>query len=195
MPLVGMVLLAPLCEELLFRPVIQSSLSRHWRNQTVVLATAVLFGLFHLHLLRFAETFIIGFFSGVVFVKTRKYWCCVLLHFLCNSLGPEIWRQAPSLNFLLNAPTAVGLGCLAVAGCFCLGEKSPMRLEGWRQHLRWAVFSEPETPPRTRTGSRTVLILTWGLATCLLLLLSYSYAMLLHLNQRQSKAKYIVSPN
>ncbi len=152
-----------------------------------------MFGLFHLHLLRFAETFIIGFFSGVVFVKTRKYWCCVLVHFLCNSLGPEIWRQAPGLNFLLNAPVAVGLGCLAIVGCYCLGEKCPVPLGRWRQRLRWALFSEPETPPRTRVKSRAALLLTWGLGTCLLLLISYSYAMLLHLNQRQSRPNYVVS--
>ena len=193
LPWVGAVLFAPLCEELLFRPVIQSSLSRHWRNRTVVLATAILFGLFHLHLLRFAETFIIGFFSGVVFLKTRNYWCCVLVHFICNSLGPEIWRNAPDLSFLLNAPVATGLGCLAIAACFYLGEKCPVTLEGWRQRLRWTLFSEPETTPRARTGSRRVLLLTWGLATSLLLLISYSYGVLVHMNQRQFRSNYVVS--
>lgn len=144
MSLLLLVLLAPLCEELLFRPAIQSGLAHHWSNRAAVVLTAVLFGLFHLSLVRFAETFLLGLFAGIVFLKTRRFWYPVAVHLIGNALGPVLWRNAPHLTFLLNPVMISALTCVAFVGCYFLGEPSPTPLRGLLQHLNWAAFGTPQ---------------------------------------------------
>jgi membrane protease YdiL (CAAX protease family) len=194
MSLLLLALLAPLCEELLFRPVIQGGLARHWSNRTAVLATAMLFALFHLSLLRFAETFVIGLFAGIVYLKTRNLWCPVVVHVLCNALGPVLWRHAPHLTFLLNPGTSIGLACLALASCYFLGERSPEPLKGLRQRIGWAVFGIPGSLQTTQRRSRQVTLLTWGIVASLMALLGYGHAAMMHqLEGHKFKSNYVVS--
>ncbi|MFZ5829111.1 MAG: CPBP family intramembrane glutamic endopeptidase [Planctomycetota bacterium] len=189
-----LVVLAPLCEELLFRPVIQNGLSRHWSNRTAVLVTALLFALFHLQLLRFAETFVIGLFAGIVFLKTRNYWCAVIVHCLCNALGPMLWRAAPQLGWLLNPWTSFGLACLALTGCYYLGARSPQPLRGLWPRLRWAAFGSLASFQSSQKRSPAVAPLTWGIALVLMALLGYGHAATVHLLRgAMLDAKYVVS--
>lgn len=193
-PFLLLAILAPLCEELLFRPVIQNGMARQWSNRTAVLLTALLFALFHLSLLRFAETFIIGCFAGIVFLKTRNLWCAVMVHFICNTLGPLLWRWAPHLALLLNPWTSIGLSGLALAGCYYLGDRSPAPLKGLRQRLKWAAFGALESVQRTHKRSRTVSVLTAGIVTSLMALLGYGHAMMMHhLGKGKLKSNYVVS--
>jgi len=190
----ALLLLAPLCEELLFRPVIQNSLSHHWSNRTSVLLTAVLFGLFHLQLLRFAETFVIGLFCGIVFLKTRNLWYPVLLHFICNALGPLLWRSAPELELLLSPIGAAGAAGLALAGCYCLGAGSPAPSGGLRRQLKRAAFGTVESWPAARITPRTLAPLAGGTVLCLAILLGYGHvALLRHLQGQSFPSNYVVS--
>ncbi|UCD28079.1 MAG: CPBP family intramembrane metalloprotease [Planctomycetota bacterium] len=168
-----LVLLTPLCEELLFRPVIQSGLARHWSNRAAVILTAVLFGLFHLNLSRFANTFVLGFFIGIVYLKTRRFWCAVTVHVLANALAPVLWLNAPHLTFLLNPATCIGLACLALTSCYFLGEPSPVPLKGFRQRLNWVAFGTPESLQTTRKRSRKLAILIGIIILSLVALLLY----------------------
>jgi membrane protease YdiL (CAAX protease family) len=189
-----LVLLAPLCEELLFRPVIQSGLARHWSNCTAVILTAVLFGLFHISLIRFAETFLLGLFAGIVFLKTRQFWCPVAVHLIVNALGPVLWRNAPHLTFLLNPIMISTLTCVAFVGCYFLGEPSPTPLRGLLQHLKWAAFGTPQILQITKAKSRRMTILTWAIVVCLMALLGYGHAMTLHqFKEPKFKCNYVVS--
>lgn len=106
-------LLAPVCEELLFRPVLQDGLARVWRPAPSVLATALLFGLIHGSAARFSETFLLGLFCGVVFLKTGSYWSCVVFHALANTLGPALYARADAVPWLLH-PVAAAV-CLVAA--------------------------------------------------------------------------------
>jgi membrane protease YdiL (CAAX protease family) len=189
-----LVLLGPVCEELLFRPVIQNGLARHWSNRTAVLLTALLFGLFHLQLLRFAETFILGLFAGIVFLKTRNVWCAVLVHAICNALGPMLWRWSPHLDFLFNPVAVIGLACVALAGCYYLGERNPTPLDGLRQRLGWAAFGTPQSLPTTHRRSPMVVLLTGTIVLSLMALIGYSHiAMARHLARNKLKSDYLVS--
>jgi len=190
----SLVILAPLCEELLFRPVIQSGLARHWSNRTVVLSTAVLFALFHLSLLRFAETFVLGLFTGIVFLKTKRFWCPVTVHFLCNALGPVLWRYAAHLTFLLNPVTSIGLACVAFVGCHFLGESSPVPLRGLWQRLNWAAFGTSESLQTTQKRSRKLALLTWAIVVCLMVLICLGHAVMMsHQDELKFKSNYVVS--
>lgn len=188
------IILAPLCEELLFRPVIQNGLASHWSNCTAVILTAILFGLFHLSLIRFAETFLLGLFAGIVFLKTRQFWCPVAIHVVVNSLGPVLWRNAPHLTFLLNPIMISLLTCVAFVGCYFLGEPSPTPLRGLLQHLKWAAFGTPQALQITQAKSRRMTVLIWAIIVCLMALLSYGHVMMLHqLEEPKFKCNYVVS--
>lgn len=189
-----LVLLAPLCEELLFRPVVQTGLARHWGDRAAVTLTAVLFGLFHLSLIRFAETFLLGLFAGVVFLKTRRFWCPVAVHVLGNALGPVLWRNAPHLTFMFNSAMISALACVAFAGCCFLGERSAAPLRGVWQRLNWAVFGTPQPLQLTRVRSRRVALLTWAIVVCLVALIGYGHAVMMsHRDEPKFTSNYVVS--
>lgn len=191
-----LVVVAPLCEELLFRPVLQNSLARHWSHRTSVLLTALLFALFHLHLTRFAETFVIGLFAGIAFLKTKDVWYPVLIHALCNALGPMLWRWAPHLDVLFNPAASIGLACLALAGCYFLGERSPTPLNGLRQRLAWAAFGTLQSFPAASHRSRLAAPLAWAMVLSLIALLGYGHVVMMrYLESDKLKSKYLVSQN
>ncbi len=139
----------PLCEELLFRPVLQRALASVWRPGTAVLATALLFGLVHGSFLRFPETFLLGLFSGVVFLKTGNYWACVVFHSLANLLGPAMWPEVDRLQVLFNPLTAAFLAGAAVFLAWQM-RRPVKRIRGLAAHLRWAFFGQPD--PRESLG-------------------------------------------
>lgn len=187
-------ILPPFCEELLFRPVIQSSLARHWNSGTTVILTAVLFALFHLSLIRFAETFVLGFFVGIVFLKTRCFWCPVTVHFIGNAIGPILWRNATHLAFLLNPIMITLLTCVAFASCYFLGERSQEQLKGLLQYFKWAAFGTPQFVSTKQIKSKRVVVLTGIIVTCLIILISYSHSIMIsQLNEPKYKSNYIIS--
>ena len=194
MSLLLLVFLAPLCEELLFRPLMQNGLARHWGNRAAVLLTAVFFGLCHLRLVGFGETFVLGLFAGIVFLKTRRYWCPVAVHFLCNALGPVLWRNAPHLTLLLNPATSIALACVALVGCHFLGEPSPVPLRGLRQRLNWAAFGTSESLQTVQKRTRKLALLTGVIVVCLTALLGYGHAVMMRQSEElKFKSNYVVS--
>ena len=72
------------------RPVLQRAFSLYWGPRASVLAAALLFALLHGSWLRFGETFVLGLFCGVLFLKTGSYWACVLFHAVANAMGPPL---------------------------------------------------------------------------------------------------------
>lgn len=191
--LILLVILAPWCEELLFRPVIQNGLARHWGPRTAVILTALLFALFHLSLLRFAETFVIGLFAGIVFLKTRNFWCPVIVHLICNALGPALWRSAPHLAFVFNPATVIGLACVALTGCYYIGERTPTALKGLWQRLRWAAFGTLESTRTTHKRSRMVAPLASAIILSLMVLLGYGTLVMHRLDAGEFDSNYVVS--
>ncbi len=134
---------APLCEELLFRPVLQRALASVWRPGTAVMATALLYGLIHGSLLRFPETFLLGLFSGVIFLKTGNYWACVAFHSLANLLGPAMWPEMERLQFLFSPLTIAFLAGAAVFLAWQM-RRPAKRLRGLIAHLHWAFCGHPD---------------------------------------------------
>lgn len=151
---------APLAEELLFRPVLQRAFATLWRPGTALLATAMLFGLVHGSFARFPETFLLGLFSGVVFLKTGNYWLCVLFHALANVLGPALWPVAAQQPVLFHP--FIGLALTAAVLALAWHWRPPdTRLWTWRAHLRWALFGRNESPPN-QVGGRAPLVVFWA---------------------------------
>ncbi|MDX2176950.1 MAG: type II CAAX endopeptidase family protein [Candidatus Sumerlaeia bacterium] len=111
--LAGLWLLAPLCEELLFRAAIQPSLGAALGAREAAWWSAGLFALFHLSLDRLPETMLLGLLLSFTMARSGSYWACVLLHAVANVLGPPLFvafSQAPAAAsaaaLLIGAPLA-----------------------------------------------------------------------------------------
>ena len=76
-----------LCEELLFRGFLLSSLSASGRKWTAITTSAIIFGIFHFVLFRFAVTAGLGALLAYVVWQSRSIWPAVLAHLLHNTLG------------------------------------------------------------------------------------------------------------
>ena len=73
-------------EELLFRGVILTNLKPYGKT-TALLASAALFALMHNNGAQLLYTFIAGIFIGLVYIKTRSLWGCILIHFFNNLIS------------------------------------------------------------------------------------------------------------
>lgn len=90
---------APIIEELIFRGVIMHGLMRNYSKFTAVFVSALLFALFHLNPWQLPATFILGLLLGILMIRTRNIFLCILGHSLNNAMvlltltfSPEIQK-------------------------------------------------------------------------------------------------------
>jgi membrane protease YdiL (CAAX protease family) len=161
----------PLCEELVMRPVLQRAFALYWSPRNSVLAAALLFALLHSSWLRFGETFILGLFGGILFLKTGNYWVCVLFHAVSNAAGPLLFRHAGGIAWLLNPAASI---LLVVAASLALWRITPAPtapLTGLRGRLNWVFFGGAAAAARF-AKKRAMAAAFWASAGCLMLVLS-----------------------
>lgn len=90
-----------LCEEFLFRGVIQKNLMPYGKTVSVVIS-AFLFALMHQNFYQFLYTFVAGLVLGYVFLMTGSIWCGVLIHFINNFISVFL----SALSYYLNDEAA-----------------------------------------------------------------------------------------
>ena len=80
--------LAPaVCEEMLFRGVIMHSLKAKYRVSSAVAITAALFGLYHMSLVKFIPTGLLGLVLCLVVWKADSIYPAMLMHFINNAIS------------------------------------------------------------------------------------------------------------
>lgn len=87
--LIGIVVIgvsAGICEETLFRGVIQRGFERFGAIKSIFI-TAALFGLMHMDFQRFLGTFILGALLGFLAYKSNSLICSIFAHFTNNSIA------------------------------------------------------------------------------------------------------------
>jgi membrane protease YdiL (CAAX protease family) len=93
------VIIAPICEELVFRGLMISSLEGAMKKPIAVLITAILFSVVHLpSLIALGYTFLLGLILGFVYIKTKSLFPCIILHMLFNAS-----------NYLSFIPNNIGI--------------------------------------------------------------------------------------
>lgn len=80
------VLAAPILEEYIFRKQIVDRLSRYG-EKTVILVSAITFGLFHMNFFQFFYAFGLGAIFAYVYVRTRNLRYSVFMHMIINFQG------------------------------------------------------------------------------------------------------------
>jgi membrane protease YdiL (CAAX protease family) len=83
---IALVIVAPTTEELLFRGLFLRGFLNKYRAQRAVLASGILFGLFHLNPWQFIHTTVIGILLAWWFLRTRSLIPCIFGHALNNGL-------------------------------------------------------------------------------------------------------------
>jgi membrane protease YdiL (CAAX protease family) len=118
------VILAPVIEELIFRGIIMHGLMRNYSKLTAVVVSALMFALFHLNPWQFTATFTLGILLGILMVRTRNIYLCILGHAINNGLvlisiqyageiqDSSFFQASKSSQFIISAivaTMAVGL--------------------------------------------------------------------------------------
>ena len=80
--------LPPICEECLFRGMVLGCLKNKLRSMwPCILLCAALFGFFHMSLIRFIPTFLLGLALSYITYRTGKIYLSVLFHFVNNFIS------------------------------------------------------------------------------------------------------------
>lgn len=117
--------LAPICEELLFRGVLLQGLLRNYRPAVAIGQSALLFGVIHFNPAQSVAVFFMGLVLGWCYYQTRSLALCIGLHGLNNLLAfsamriPTLASEQPLAQYLgtswyvaLLAAAAVALGSI-----------------------------------------------------------------------------------
>lgn len=107
------------CEEFLFRGVIQTNLMPFGRTAAII-ASAALFGLMHANSAQFLYAVIAGVILGVVRDRTGSIWCGIVIHF-CNNFFSVLQTALSDRLPIRTADTVMYLleGFLVAAGLVC----------------------------------------------------------------------------
>lgn len=100
--LIMTVVLAPVCEEVLFRGVLLQSIRSRWGAAAGIVGSAVLFGAIHGIPQQVINAFFIGLVLGYVYVKTESIITVILLHAVNNGISFLMMTLYPDQNITLR---------------------------------------------------------------------------------------------
>jgi membrane protease YdiL (CAAX protease family) len=83
----GISILTPVAEELLFRGIIQGELRKAMPEWAAVLIQAVIFAAFHMQPIQISYVLLPGLVLGLVYAWTRSLWLPIFMHVTFNFLG------------------------------------------------------------------------------------------------------------
>ena len=100
----GFAVASPLCEEILFRGVIQTRYGMHYRTVGAITIPAVLFAMYHLRLVGLPALLPIAFFISYVYWRTGSLYASMLVHFGNNLLSALLMVAG---SFSLSLPVSL----------------------------------------------------------------------------------------
>lgn len=112
---VAVCIVAPLCEEMLFRGIVLRGFLRRYSRWQAILLSALLFGAAHMNIYQFVVGFVMGTVLAWLYERTRSLIPCIALHATYNTTTLLLadWLEAASPSRLLWAVL------LALAAAVC----------------------------------------------------------------------------
>ena len=116
---VNSIIIAPLCEELLYRHLLLRPLQKY-SDTAAVLVSAMLFSLSHFNFDQFLYTFFFGIFLGIIVVRSGSVLPAVICHIVNNitavlqSYLPETFGDAGVDEFFHNLRSFIGNASLVI---------------------------------------------------------------------------------
>ncbi len=129
-------LIGPIFEEVLFRGVILRTLNRYNRYFAII-ASALIFGLFHLYLEQGAHAFVLGLVLAYVSLKTDSLMTCILLHIFHNTITTFSSFSTPLTMFDL----VFRLSCMIVAIIWLSNHMKDLKKEYQGDPISYPFFS------------------------------------------------------
>ena len=114
-----MVVLAPVCEEILYRKVLIDRI-RQYGDKTAILVSGFVFGLSHGNFYQFFYAFGIGLVFGYIYIRTGKLRYTIGFHMVINFLGSVVALYA-ARNLWISAAYSMFLMGGAAAGLVLFG--------------------------------------------------------------------------
>lgn len=150
-------LLAPVCEEIVFRGVLYTGFRKNGTPMQAILWTAVLFGLFHMNLNQMIYATVLGIAFGLLREATGNIWAGIIGHISLNSYsvfiyylqsvlpeeelaGTESVLTQDALLVAIGVYLIIALVTTALAVCVLV---AIAKLENGKEHLR-QVFTKKE---------------------------------------------------
>lgn len=130
-------LIGPIFEEVLFRGVILRTLNRYNRYFAII-ASALIFGLFHLYLEQGAHAFVLGLVLAYVSLKTDSLMACILLHIFHNTITTFSSFSTPLTMFDL----VFRLACMIVAIIWLSNHMKDLKKEYQGDPISYPFFSK-----------------------------------------------------
>ncbi len=114
MELLGTVIVAPVCEELLFRGLMYKRMKEYMTPGTAMLLSALAFGFFHGNMTQMVYSAILGFLMAYVYEKYHNLFAPVLFHAVAN-LFSVVVTETGLLDFMYSSrPMMLISGVLGV---------------------------------------------------------------------------------
>ena len=79
------------CEEIFFRGLLLSGLRQKYSLKSCMLIQALMFGIIHFSLFRFAHTAVMGALLTFVLMRSGSIYCSILMHAIFNSMSCLAW--------------------------------------------------------------------------------------------------------
>lgn len=108
MLIIGVVILAPIAEEIAFRGILLSKL-RPYGNGVAIFVTSLIFALFHGNLYQMLYAFAIGAFLANIVMRTGKLRYSIILHMIFNFVGSVV-----PLSIFSENPALMVVGVIAM---------------------------------------------------------------------------------
>lgn len=122
--------LAPVCEEFIFRGVILQSLRPYGRG-FAILFSSLLFAMMHGNVGQFPLTFLVGLALGYFVIRFDSIWATVLMHASVNSMSTLVnyveLRAGNAVGGLLYLGLGIGLLAIAISTVAMLRSRRPVR--------------------------------------------------------------------
>ena len=84
---IGGVIVGPICEEIIFRGIIEEGFLQTYGPNKAILFSAMIFGGIHLVPLQVLSAFLAGILLGWIYWKTRSLWIVIILHIVNNYIA------------------------------------------------------------------------------------------------------------
>ncbi|MCH4886074.1 CPBP family intramembrane metalloprotease [Acidaminobacter sp. JC074] len=96
----GVGIIAPIAEEIVFRGSLFKNLSEHLNIKWVIGIQALVFSLYHMNIVQAFPTLLIGIALGLMVYYTNSIWPAIIMHILNNSMAVILSNVLPS-DFLI----------------------------------------------------------------------------------------------
>jgi len=112
----GVVLIGPICEEIIFRGIILEGLLKNYSTQKAIIFSALIFGLIHFIPIQVINASFMGLILGWIYLKTRSLWVCIALHVINNGLSVLLGDMGTESTRTMIGNDLLYIASFAVAG-------------------------------------------------------------------------------